>query len=102
MTILATRPVPSSAQVIKPTKLKTAIVGTMITIEAVLDKPGLRITEGQCKVNDEDVSSAFDLGRDFIRSSTQFATVTLIDHLESFLLCVHSKIRLETMPRLDQ
>ena len=63
VTILSKRPVPSSAQVIKPTKLKTAIVGTMITIEAVLDKPGLRITEGQCKVNDEDVSSAFDLGR---------------------------------------
>ena len=61
--VLSKAPVASTAQVIKPTKLKTAIVGTVITVEAVLDQPGLRIVEGGCKINEEDTSVAFDLGR---------------------------------------
>jgi Kef-type K+ transport system membrane component KefB len=61
--IISKRPISSTAQVIKPTTIRTAIVATMITVEAVLDQPGLRIVQGNCAINDEPVVSAFDLGR---------------------------------------
>ena len=61
--VMSQRPIPSTAQVIKPTTIRTAIVSTMITVEAVLDQPGLRIVENKCKINDEDIVAAYDLGR---------------------------------------
>jgi NhaP-type Na+/H+ or K+/H+ antiporter len=61
--IISKRPISSTAQVIKPTTILTAIVSTAITVEAVLDQPGLRIVQGNCAINDEPVVAAFDLGR---------------------------------------
>ena len=61
--VISKAPVPSTAQVIKPTNVRTAVVGTVITVEAVLDQPGLRIVKGHCKINEEETTVAFDLGR---------------------------------------
>ena len=61
--VISKRPVSATAQVIKPTTVRTAIVSTMITVEAVLDQPGLQIVEGNCAINDEGIVAAYDLGR---------------------------------------
>ena len=61
--VISKRPISATAQVIKPTTVRTAIVSTMITVEAVLDQPGLQIVEGNCAINDEGIVAAYDLGR---------------------------------------
>lgn len=61
--VISNRPTSSTAQVIKPTSIRTAIVSTLITVEAVLDQSGLRIVQGNCAINGEDIVAAFDLGR---------------------------------------
>ena len=61
--VLATMPKGSKATVIKPERKKKIIVGDIITVESELDRDGLHIVPGFCRINTASEVKAIDLGR---------------------------------------